>query len=224
MKLLDRDIKLAIFDLDGTLIVSTGVWADVDKSFFSKRGMDVPKNYQKEIAHIGLKEAAKITKEKYCPNENIEDIIEEWKEMVIEEYRDKIGLKEGAKELLDKLISLGVHLALATANNKDLYEPCLKRLEIYDYFDFIIDVNSTKEGKNSSEIYDKVSEHFNLSRENVMVIEDLPQALNTAYNAGYLTIGIYDPSTSKSDKEMEKICHLYVKDHNKISYLIDNEN
>ena len=63
MKFQNRDIKLAIFDLDGTLVSSTSVWADVDTKFFRKRGMDVPEDYGRAIAHLGLDKAAKYTKE-----------------------------------------------------------------------------------------------------------------------------------------------------------------
>ena len=213
MKFQNRDIKLAIFDLDGTLIGSTSVWADVDTKFFKKRGMDVPDGYGRAIAHLGLDKAAKYTKETYFPDENEEDIIQEWVDMVKEEYLATIKLKPYAKEVLELLISKGVHLAVATANSKDLYEPCLKRLGIYDLFEFVIDVGSTKEGKNSSEIYDRISEHFGVSKENTMVVEDLPQALKTAYAAGYLSVGIYDESTSKKDDYMRSICHLYYKDY-----------
>lgn len=34
--------KGAIFDLDGTLLDSMGVWDQVDIDFLSKRGIDVP--------------------------------------------------------------------------------------------------------------------------------------------------------------------------------------
>ena len=74
MKFQNRDIKLAIFDLDGTLVSSTSVWADVDTKFFRKRGMDVPEDYGRAIAHLGLDKAAKYTKETYFPDEEEEDI------------------------------------------------------------------------------------------------------------------------------------------------------
>ena len=35
-------MKGAIFDLDGTLIDSMGLWLDIDREFFAKRNMSVP--------------------------------------------------------------------------------------------------------------------------------------------------------------------------------------
>ena len=42
--------KGAIFDLDGTLLDSMGVWDQVDIDFLSKRGIDVPDDYMTKVA------------------------------------------------------------------------------------------------------------------------------------------------------------------------------
>ena len=34
-----------IFDLDGTLIDSAYIWEEIDRIFFSKRGLPVPEDY-----------------------------------------------------------------------------------------------------------------------------------------------------------------------------------
>ena len=62
MKFLGKDIKAVIFDMDGTMINSTGLWHEIDKKFFAKRGMELPKDYAQNIVHLGLKEAARFTK------------------------------------------------------------------------------------------------------------------------------------------------------------------
>ena len=210
MRILKKDIKLAIFDLDGTLLDSTSVWSDIDREFFLKRGMEIPANYTAEIAHLGLDKAAVWTKNKYCPNEIVEDILQEWKDMSLKAYEEDIELKPFAKELLEQLKSSGVILSIATANAKDLYEPCLRRLGIDKYFDFVIDTTSTKEGKTSSEIYDRVAEKFNYHKDNIMIVEDLLEAMATAYKAGYLTIGVYDKMTTKDVDKCKKNCNLFV--------------
>ena len=40
MKFNNNEIKLAIFDLDGTLIDSTSLWFDVDNEFFNASGIN----------------------------------------------------------------------------------------------------------------------------------------------------------------------------------------
>lgn len=41
--------KCCIFDLDGTLIDSTGVWHRVDIDFLEKRGIAIPDDFIEEI-------------------------------------------------------------------------------------------------------------------------------------------------------------------------------
>ncbi len=216
MKLLNRDIYLAIFDLDGTLIDSTSLWSEIDRNFFLRRGMEIPPHYNEEIAHVGLDKAANITRTKYFPNEKEEDIIKEWKDMSLKAYQNDIPLKEHGDELLKLLKEKGVKLAIATANSKELYEPCLKRLGVWDYFDFVIDVNSTKEGKNSSEIYDMASSKFNLKSENVVIFEDLYEAIMTSYNANYLTIAMYDKHSIRNVEIIKDKSHLFIENFQEV--------
>ena len=40
-----------LFDLDGTLIDSNGIWKDVDTAFLAKRGLPYTKEYYEGVAH-----------------------------------------------------------------------------------------------------------------------------------------------------------------------------
>ena len=223
MELFGKDIRLAIFDLDGTLIDSTSIWGEIDRQFFLKRGKEVPPTYSEEISHIGLQKAAEWTKEHYFPNEKEEDILKEWRAMSIEAYEKSIPLKERAKELLQLLKEKGVHLALATANSSDLYLPCLTRLGILQYFECIKDVAAMAEGKDSSKIYDMISRDFNLTPNNVMVTEDILNALRTASNAGYLAIGVYDEKSSKDLDAIKRTAHHFFYNLAELVSIIKNQ-
>ena len=212
MKLFDRDIRLAIFDMDGTLIDSTSIWGDIDREFFARRGKEVPPKYGETISHMGLSKAAEWTRKNYLPEEKEEDIIQEWRDMSKHAYEKTIPLKLGAKEILEALKEKGVRLALATANSDDLYLPCLSRLGILDYFESVKDVVKVKEGKNSSKIYDEIADEFNLSPNNIMVIEDILSALRVAKNAGYLSIGVYDEQSTKDIETIKQNCDHFFYD------------
>ena len=220
MYLLGKNIKLAIFDLDGTLINSTSLWADIDYEFFKKRGLEIPPSYNEEIAHAGLQKAAEITVNKYLPNENIEDIKKEWADMAYHAYAETITLKDNAKDLLDYLYKNKIIIALATANSKEIYEVCLTRLDILKYLSIVVDVNSCKSGKDSPEIYDRIASHFNIKKEETIVFEDMITPIITAYNAGYNVVGVYDQASTKDEKAVIKHSHIYIKNYSEILKLL----
>lgn len=204
MEILNKEIKLVIFDLDGTLIDSNDVWKKNDESFFSKRNMEVPKDYTQRIAHIGLKEAAIFTKSEYGIKESVEEILKEWNDVVINQYSNHLSLKDNAYNFIKYLKENNVKIALATANTKSLYEPCLKRLKIYDYFDFMADVDNVKSGKSSVKIYDLVSSSLNVNPSNTLVIEDICTCLKTAYENGYITVAMFDKHNKEENNEQAK--------------------
>ena len=211
MKLCNRQINAIIFDLDGTLLDSSGIWGDIDKEFFSKRNMEIPPLYTEEIAHIGLDEAAVLTASKYCIGEKPEDILNEWREGSKKQYEEIIQLKPHVIELLELLKSKNIKIAVATANKRYLYEPCLKRLKIFDYFLEISDVDTVGSGKNSVKLYDYVANKLNEKPENIAVFEDIHVGLKTAYENGYLSIAVYDLH-SKDEELKRKYSHLYIND------------
>lgn len=223
MKFLGHDIQLAIFDLDGTLLNSTSLWAEIDERFFAKRGKKVPEHYGEEAVHLGLQKAAIWTSEAFFPNERPEDILAEWHQMAVDAYRDELDLNLFAKEILEAFLSRGVKLALATANSKELYEPCLERLKIRQYFDYVIDAHSVKEGKSSSKIYDVTTAHFGLDKEKVVVFEDALEPMACAHNAGYLTIGVYDVNTTKNEQASRQNCDLFLRDFARFEDRIQKE-
>ena len=215
MKFLNHDIKLAIFDLDGTLISSTSVWSDIDSNFFISRGMKVPEDYGESIAHVGLEEAAKITREKYAPNETEENILNEWITSSQKAYEEYIPLKNNVHELLELLKEHNVHIALATANAEELYLPCIKRLGIEKFFEFVINPKNIKGGKSTTKIYDIVKEHFSVNDDEVVIFEDSLEPIRVA-SSKYLVVGVYDKHSVKNAEENKQYSNMYIEDFQEI--------
>lgn len=212
MKIENKEIKGIIFDIDGTLIDSCGIWGEVDIRFFSKRNMEMPKDYQEAIGHIGLDKAADYTIERFNLNEKKEDIIKEWKDGVLELYANEVVLKPHVKEFLMLLKEHNIPFCAATANDEDCYKKCLERNGIYDLFDFILEVNHFKDGKDKPTIYLEAAKKLGVEIDKCVVFEDLLMALNTAKNAGFITCAIYE-ATSKEEANKQELANFYIKDY-----------
>ena len=216
MKLLDHEFNAVIFDMDGTLIDSTGIWHEIDKEFFAKRGMELPKDYAQHIVHLGLNQAAVYTKETYHLKESIQEIMQEWHDMSIDMYKYHVSLKEGALELLKLFKKNGIKMAIATANDEPLYRPCIDRLGIGEYFDEIADVNTAKEGKQSAKIYLDLAKKLASEPRNTLVLEDMPTCVKTAFKSGFLTVAVYDDASKAYDQEKKDNSHLFINDFSEL--------
>ena len=69
--------RCAIFDLDGTLLNSTDVWAKVDIDFLGKRNIEVPEDFIRKIKTHNFATGSKYVIERYNLEYKKEDIEKE---------------------------------------------------------------------------------------------------------------------------------------------------
>lgn len=202
--------KAAIFDLDGTLIDSMGIWKVIDEEYLNKYGFDVPENLQEEITHLTIIETAMYFKEKFNIKDDIETIINTWNDMAYNHYSNTIKLKEGVIEFLDYLKSNNIKIGLATSNTQPLLEATLKNNNIYDYFDSITISEEVGVSKANPDIYLLSAQKLNVDPKDCIVFEDIVQAVKGAKLAGMTVYSIYDESSADQKDELIKVSDKYI--------------
>lgn len=203
-------LKAYIFDLDGTLLDSMGVWDKVYAAPFEEYGIDVPDDYMMKVNHMSLKDCVKYTLYNTplpCDADRLNGI---WWKNAYREYAENVPLKEGADELLRFLHSAGIRLAVATASPYSLFVPCLKRLGVYDLFDVFVSTDEVERGKDSPDVYLKAAERLALSPEKCAVIEDSHVGIASAKAAGFFTVGVYDKASEKYEDLIKRYADVYV--------------
>lgn len=205
----NKEIKLIIFDLDGTLLDSCGIWHDVDVNFFAKRNLQMPSDYGTKISHMGLSAASVYTKKRFNLKEKPEEILKEWEDAVLDKYQNEVLLKPYAKEFLEHCKKNNVLMSVATAGQENCYKPCLIRNMVWDYFSQVIDVKNYENGKNDSKIYLDIASKNGIDPSEVLVIEDIVTALRSAKNAGFNTCAIYEKTSIEEDQK-KQISDIYI--------------
>ena len=202
-KLKNMDFKAAIFDLDGTLFDSMWFWNGIDERFLASRGIDdVPEDYLLAIAHLGAKETAVYTKERFGLSESPEEMMQEWYDEALAFYRNDVRFKPGAYEYVKKLHDRGVKLAVATASQHDLFMPALERLGAADFFSAFATVNECGKIKEFPDIYELACRKLGATASETVVFEDIYAAICGAKSGGFYTVAVYD---SVSGRDMAKI-------------------
>ena len=211
-----NNIKAAIFDLDGTLVDSMGVWNKIDIDFLGKRSIPLPKNLKDDITHLSFQQTAEYFKDRFKLNESTEDIMNEWHEMAYHEYSKNVKLKAGAKEYLEKLKASGIKIGLATSNSIPLLEATLKSNNIYSLFDAITVTDEVKKSKDNPDIYLLSAKQLNVAPEHCMVYEDILPAVNGAKLAGMKVTAVYDDASMDQMDMLKEKCDLYINNYHEL--------
>ena len=85
--------KAAIFDLDGTLLDSMGVWDQVDIDFLGKRGIEVPPDYMIKVSSMQFQQIAEYTIARFGLKDTPEELMQEWDDMARMASAKSVGMK-----------------------------------------------------------------------------------------------------------------------------------
>ena len=134
--------------------------------------------------------------------------------MVMDAYRWKISAKAGVQQFLDQLKEAGIPMVVATSTDRPMAEAALARTGLLPYFQRIFTSTEIGVGKSRPNIYHVAAGYLGGQPPEVWVFEDALYAAQTAVEAGYTTVGIYD-AVSRRQKEEERLkrtVDIYVKD------------
>jgi len=185
-------IKAAIFDLDGTLIISSHVWGDIDRKFLGKRGIEVPEDYYKKISIMNFREGADYTIERFRLNESPDEVIAEWFGMAQYEYAHNIRMKDGAEDFLRTLKAKGFRIALATASNPALYRAVLENNGVLDCFDAFASTEEVCRSKQHPDVYVFAAGKLGVPVRDCAVFEDICEGVESAKAGGFFVCGCLD--------------------------------
>ncbi len=201
--------KAAIFDLDGTLLDSMGVWLWVDRVFLERRGIALPDDYADAIAHLGFPAAADYTKQRFSLSDSEEAIMAEWQALAIDAYETRVPLKHGARAYLESLCRRRIPFAAATASRIEFYKPAMCRLGIWDMFQSVTEISEVSRGKGNPDIYFRAADKLGVPCGDCVVFEDILPGIRGAAAGSFYTVGVYDDRAAHPEL-IRALCDRYI--------------
>ncbi len=206
-------MKAAIVDMDGTILDSLGMWSKIDIEFLEKkRGISVPEDYVEKIAPMTYRQTADYTIARFGLPDDPLELMEEWEQMALNEYRFNVGLKPYARRFLTRLRARGIKTVLCTSSPERYYVPALTRLGIYDLFDSFATTTEAGAAKDRPDVFLLASEKVCTRPRDCMAFDDIPEAILGAKKAGMMTCGVYDERSKNKMEYMRDICDRYIFD------------
>lgn len=194
-------MKHIIFDLDGTLIDSMPVWKNTGRDFLISHGFAVPENLHSIVKTQTVSQTAAYFRQTLGVPYSVEEISKEIIQYVADAYRHHIPLKPFAREYLEKEAKNGSRMCILTASEADYILPALERLQLLDYFEFILTCSETGCYKSDAQVFEIAMKRLGGAHDNTVVFEDALYAVEGAKKGGFTVYAVADPVT-------EADCHL----------------
>lgn len=199
---LDKD--LIIFDLDGTLIDSLGIWSLVDQMLVEELSAAHVKLTEEEaydlraeaLGRYGEGSSAYLAycgdlKDKFGMPGTAETIHHRRYEIAMEVLAKHVRWREGASELLRTLKRAGKRLAIGTTTrrrNIDVYagrnEGMIREAKIDEIFEVIKTREDVERVKPDPQVHQMIMAELGATPEKTIVIEDATAGLKAARAAG----------------------------------------
>ena len=204
-------IKGAIFDVDGVLLDSMGIWDDLGARYLRSLDKIPEEGLNKILFSMSMEQGAEYLNEHYGLNKSVKETVEGIGRMLEDYYFYEVLLKPGAKEVLEFLKSKNIKMAAATSSPRTHIEKALSRNGLLGYIDKIYTTGEVGVSKHSPDIYNLAADFLKTESEETLVFEDSLYALKTAKEAGFVTVGVFDEKGESNQAELENQADLYLK-------------
>ena len=206
-------LQSAIFDLDGTLLDSTGFW-DV----FSHEMLHIPQgqpcpDLRPHFRRRTPREAAEACKAAFGFPQSVEELEQLFTDRVLDFYLNEVKAKPHVKEFLSLLKMEGVWMYVATEAERDMATKALRQTGLLDYFRGVLTCRDIGHDKSSPEIYESCMRRLRSNKRDTVVFEDSLRGIRTAKGAGFRVAAVYDPASEKDAEEIKSLADYYITDY-----------
>lgn len=227
-----KDKKVIIFDMDGTLIDSVGIWNQVDEALIQRIRKDgkqelgdiqkqrdtiLRKNNQTKNPYI---EYCTYLKNTYQSNLSAQDIHTLRYEIAQDYLCHVIDYKKGADLFIKKLKELGYKLVIAsttTRSNMEIYrklnQNIISKAHIDDYFTIVYTREDAKAIKPNPEIYLRVMKDLKVSAKDCLIFEDSLIGVEAAKNACVECVVVEDRYSIAQRQQINQLADYQIKSY-----------
>lgn len=206
-----KKAKGAIFDADGTMLDSMPMWGRVEVEYLISLGVEPRPDLHDVLLSLGGHEVAKYFQTEYGVRKTAEEMNAGIYKLMGEFYSERVQMKSGVIPVLEEFRERGIKMCVATATDKPLIEPALRRSGILGYFGKVFTCGEEKTSKSKPDIFIRAARFLGTDIRDTLVIEDALYAMRSAKSAGFPVAAVYDLSADNQQREIRELCDFYFR-------------
>lgn len=199
--------KVAIFDMDGTLLESLYYWYNAPRAVLESMGVLPDGNEADALEKVSFSSIGKYAVEQFslpCTPEDFSRAIDDW---VLQRYADAVLPRPDVPQYLKSLCERNVKCVLLTASKKPFIDKMCQRFDFGKYFSACYSAHDLGIEKSNPEIYNVIFKDFNCAPEDCILFEDSAYSVEAARAAGVQSVGILDPLYPKNYARLCATCN-----------------
>ncbi|MBE5981586.1 MAG: HAD family phosphatase [Paenibacillaceae bacterium] len=186
-------IKAVIFDMDGVIIDSEGVYLEYQLEFAKKKNPNVKLEDLYPMVGATKQECWEVVERVVSNGQTWEELRKEFRQRDIYSEIDYRSIyRQEVTDTLKQLKEAGFRLALASSTHLELVERVLKENGIRDYFEAVVSGEQFKKSKPDPEIYLYTAGQLKLKPEECLAVEDSTIGITAAHRAGLKIAAVID--------------------------------
>lgn len=214
-------IKGVIFDIDGVVLDSMHIWKDIGVRYIRAKGKEPEENLSRILFPMSMEEGAAYLIRTYQLAQTKESIVEEVGKMIEAFYFDEVVVKRGIVQLLEYCKAKGISMIAATSSMREHVTRALLRNGLADYFTKILTTGEIGASKHNPLIYNMAAQNMGTMPGETLVLEDSLYALETAREAGFHVVGVYDAYGEENQEKLASGGEAYVHDLSEVISFIE---
>jgi beta-phosphoglucomutase len=190
---MDMEIKACLFDLDGVIVDTAKYHFEAWRRLANHLGIDFTIEENEQLKGISRIDSLKLILDWGAIKKNESEILDlaalknNWYlEMIASMQADEI--LPGVRDFIQSLKLENIKIGLGSASKNS--EAILKKINLLDQFDVIIDGNKVSQSKPAPEVFLKGAAALEILPQNCLVFEDAVSGVEAAINAGMRVVGI----------------------------------
>lgn len=199
-----------IFDCDGTLLDSMGVWHSLDDRLAQRVGATFTQEDRDYMTAATIAECAGYLHEKFGVGTCAQDVQRMIDDDMYAYYTCEASPKPGALEFVRNLYELGIPMGVASSTPTKLLHAGLEATGFSAYMRTIVSVDDLATSKREPVVFDAVRDALGTKRAATWGFEDAVYAIHTLHNAGYHTCGIFDSDIAGTSSQLQAAADCFI--------------